>query len=97
MPRSLPPDSTPTLDEIPGPMDARFLSSVGLGFGTRIGRAQLFPTPVLDKNRLPTKAPLTIRTEIWACITFSELQAHPNLHSPRLSRAKRHRSTHPNL
>ena len=28
-------------------------SSVGLGFGTRIGRTQLFPTPMLDKNRFP--------------------------------------------
>ena len=41
------------LDKIPGPMDAKFLCSVGLGFGTRIGRAQLCPTPALDKNRLP--------------------------------------------
>ena len=48
--RSLP---TPILDKIPGPMEARFLSSVGLGFGTRIGRAQLVPTPTLDKNRFP--------------------------------------------
>ena len=45
---------TPMLDkEIPGPMEARFLSSVGLGFGTRIGRTQLFPTPALDKNQFP--------------------------------------------
>ena len=41
---------TPTLDKIPGLMDARFLSSVGLGFGTSIGRTQLFPAPILDKN-----------------------------------------------
>ena len=40
---------TPILDKIPGPMDARFFASVGLGFGTRIGRTQLFPTPALDK------------------------------------------------
>ena len=44
---------TSTLDKIPGPMDAGFLFSVGLGFGTRFGRTQLFPTPVLDKNRFP--------------------------------------------
>ena len=37
--------TTPTLDKIPGPMDARFVSSVGFGFGTRKGRTQLFPTP----------------------------------------------------
>ena len=42
------------LDKIPGPMDARFLSSVGLGFGTRKGRTQLFPVPALDKYRFPT-------------------------------------------
>ena len=47
---------TPILDKIPGPMDARFLSSVGLGFGTHIGRTQLFPTPALDKNRHPKLA-----------------------------------------
>ena len=52
-PSSRPP--TPILDKIPGPMNARFLSSVGLGFGTRIGRTQLFPTPALDKNRFPKK------------------------------------------
>ena len=46
---------TPILDRIPGLMDARFLSSVGLGFGTRIGRTQLFPTPALDKNRFPNE------------------------------------------
>ena len=44
------PDPTPILDKIPGPMEARFLSSVGLGFGTRIGRTQLCPTPALDKK-----------------------------------------------
>ena len=27
---------TPILDKIPGPTDARFLSNVGLGFGTHI-------------------------------------------------------------
>ena len=46
---------TPMLDKNPRPMDARFLSSVGLGFGTRIGRTQLFPTPMLDKNRFLPK------------------------------------------
>ena len=51
---AFPQTATPTLDKIPGPMDARFLSSVGLGFGTRIGRTQHFPTPVLDKNRFPS-------------------------------------------
>ena len=35
-------------------LGAEFLSSVGLGLGTRIGRAQLLPTPALDKNWLPT-------------------------------------------
>ena len=30
-----------------------FFISVGLGFGTRSGRTQLFPTPALDKNRFP--------------------------------------------
>ena len=44
---------TPTLDKIPGPVDARFLSAVGLGFGTCIGRTQLFPTSALDKYRFP--------------------------------------------
>ena len=41
--KSLPPDPTPILDKIPGPMDARFLSSVGLGFGIRIGRSTTLP------------------------------------------------------
>ena len=47
---------TPILDKVHGPMDARFLSSVGLGFGTCVGRSQLFPTtagPALGKNRFP--------------------------------------------
>ena len=44
----------PVLDKIPGPMGARFLSSIGLGCGTLIGRAQIFPVPVLDKNRSPS-------------------------------------------
>ena len=34
---------TPILDKIPGPMDARFLSSVGLGFGIGIGRSTTLP------------------------------------------------------
>ena len=42
--------TTPILDKDSGPMHARFLSSVELGFGTRIGRTQLFPTPALDKS-----------------------------------------------
>ena len=53
--RSLHPDPNPnTVDKIPGPMDARFLSSVGLGFGTRRGRTQLFPTLALDKIDFPS-------------------------------------------
>ena len=39
--------------KIPGLTDARCLSSVGLGFGTRIGKTQLFPTPALDMNLSP--------------------------------------------
>ena len=42
--------TAPILDKTPGPMAARFLSIVGLGFGTRIGR-KLFPTPALNKTR----------------------------------------------
>ena len=34
---------TPILDKIPGPMDARFLSSVGLVFGICIGRSTTLP------------------------------------------------------
>ena len=56
---------TPLLDKNPGPMDARFLSSVGLGFGTRIGRTQLFPTPVLDKNQLPIDYPFRVHCNNW--------------------------------
>ena len=45
---------TPTLDKIPGPLDARFLSSVGLGFDTSIRRTQLFPThPYWIKTDFP--------------------------------------------
>ena len=34
---------TPVMDKIPGPMDATFLCSVGLGFGIRIGRSTTLP------------------------------------------------------
>ena len=51
--RSLLPDPNPNTAKIPGPMDARSSSSVGLGFGTRIGITQLFPTLALDKHRFP--------------------------------------------
>ena len=40
----------PALDKIPGPIGVRFLSSVGLQFGTLTKRAQLLPAPALDKN-----------------------------------------------
>ena len=43
----------PVLDKISGPMDARFLSSTGLGFGTLIKGPQFFPVPGLDKIRGP--------------------------------------------
>ena len=56
-PRMISPDPIPILDNIPGPMDARFLFSVGLGFGTRKGRTHLFPRPALDKNRLVSPYP----------------------------------------
>ena len=53
--RSLPQTPAPVLNTISGPMGARFLSSIGLGFGSLIVRAQLFPAPALDKNRSPKK------------------------------------------
>ena len=43
----------PVLDKIPGPMGAQFLSSLGLGFGNLIERAQIFPVPALDENWSP--------------------------------------------
>ena len=45
------------------PWDARLLSGVGLGFGTRIGRTQLFLTPALDKNWFPNAHFL----HVWKC------------------------------
>ena len=47
----------PVLAKFSGRMDARFLSSVGQGFGTLIGRAQIFPAPALDKNQSPRHSP----------------------------------------
>ena len=34
----------------------QFLSSIGLGFGTRIGNAHVLPIPALDKDRFPRNA-----------------------------------------
>ena len=42
---------TPVLDKISGPIGAQLYSSIGLGLGVRIGRAQLLPIPALDKNK----------------------------------------------
>ena len=41
---------TPILDKIPGLMDARFLSSVGLGFGIRIGRSTTLPNTLTGQK-----------------------------------------------
>ena len=40
----------PVLDQISGPMGARFLTSTGLQFATPIENAQLLPAPAPDKN-----------------------------------------------
>ena len=42
------------LDKIIGPMGALFVPSIGLGFGTQIGRAQVLPVSALDKNQSHT-------------------------------------------
>ena len=42
--------TTPILDKISGPMCVQFLSSIGLAFGTLIGKARLLPIRALDKN-----------------------------------------------
>ena len=57
----------PALDQISGPMGARYLSSTGLGFSTLIGRAQLLPAPALDKYRSPM-----IASTAWPkCLHYS--------------------------
>ena len=44
-------------------MDARFLSSVGLGFGIRIGRSTTLPNTALDKNRFPSALCQNLKTD----------------------------------
>ena len=68
--RSLPPDPSPVLDNISGPMGARFLSSTVLEFGNLIERAQFFPVPALDKSRSP-KLPSKRRPRWAARLKFS--------------------------
>ena len=66
-------------------MDARFLSSVGLWFGTRIGRTQLTPTPVPDKNRFPkmlANIGQKLVSQPWAAIPVTQMWltiGHQNL------------------
>ena len=62
---AFPQTPAPVLDELSGPMGARFLSSTGLEFGTLIGRAQFFPVPALDKNQSPIIPDL----HHWSAIT----------------------------
>ena len=57
---AFPQTPTPTLDKIPAPMDARFLSSVGFGFGTRIGRTRLFPREGANREKLTVKKIISI-------------------------------------
>ena len=42
------------LDKISAPMGAQYLSSIGLGFGTLVGKAHALPIPALGKNQSPT-------------------------------------------
>ena len=66
MPRTILQTPAPILDKMSGLMGAQFLSSIGLGFGTLIGKAQVLPIPTLDKNRSPSLGVFTLISSLVA-------------------------------
>ena len=62
-----------------GPWMQDFYPVSGWGFGTRIGRTQLFPTPLLDKNRFPNTSsqvpPVTYNQQERVCSTYAGCKA----------------------